>query len=134
MKQSPRAWLRRFTVAIKKFGYNHSHSDHTLFLKRKRKLITCIIIYVDDIIITGNDKEFEMKDLGRLKYFLGIEILISKWGIFISQRKYILDLLGKVGMLDCKLVETPMVVNYGLQTDKEGKQQIKNNIRNSWGN
>ena len=55
-----------------------------------------------------------MKDLGNLKYFLGIEVLRSKQIIFIHQRKYILDLLAKAGMLDCKPAETPIVANHGL--------------------
>ncbi|KAJ9539426.1 hypothetical protein OSB04_032159 [Centaurea solstitialis] len=103
LKQSPRAWFGRFTLAMKKYGFKQSNSDHTLFLKRKGKFVTCLIIYVDDMIITGNDKEeitklkeglfteFEMKDLGELKYFLGIEVLRSKQGIFICQKKYVLD-------------------------------------------
>ncbi|KAI3821225.1 hypothetical protein L1987_08786 [Smallanthus sonchifolius] len=105
-KQSPRAWFYRFTLAMKKYGFKQSNSNHTLFLKRRGELITCLIIYVDDMIITGNDEdditklkaslfqEFEMKDLGRLKYFLGIEVLRSKRGIFICQKKYVLDLLA----------------------------------------
>ncbi|KAJ0478882.1 putative RNA-directed DNA polymerase [Helianthus annuus] len=112
LKQSPRAWFGRFTMAMKRYGYKQSNADHTLFLKRRGDLVTCLIIYVDDIIITGSDeeeivllrknlfKEFEMKDLGGLKYFLGIEVLRSKEGIFISQRKYILDLLAETGMVD----------------------------------
>src|SRR6187200_855126 len=106
LKQSPRAWFGRFTIAMKSYGFKQSNSDHTLFIKRKNKLVTCLIIYVDDMIITGNDEkemttlkeklftEFEMKNLGRLKYFLGIEVLRSKQGIFISQKKYVLDLLA----------------------------------------
>jgi len=58
--------------------------------------------------------EFEMKNLGGLKYFLGIEVARSKQGIFLSQRKYILDLLSKVGLLDCNLVDTPVVQNHQL--------------------
>ena len=50
-----------------------------------------------------------MKDLENLKYFLGIEVFRSKKGIFIKQKKYVLDLLPDVGMLDCKLAETPIV-------------------------
>ena len=68
------------------FGYKQSNSDHTLFLKKQHGKITTLIVYVDDMIVTGNDleemkalkeylsKEFEMKDLGPLKYFLGIEV------------------------------------------------------------
>ena len=103
---------------MKKYGYKQSISDHTLFLKKKDGKITCLIIYVDDMIITGDDteeiaelkknlfQEFEMKDLGFLKYFLGIEVLRSKKGIFINQRKYVLDLLAEIGMLDCKPANT----------------------------
>ena len=53
-----------------------------------------------------------MKELGELKYFLGIEIAQSKHGIFLSQRKYVLDLLAKTGMLDCKPVDTPIEQNH----------------------
>ena len=133
LKQSPRAWFGRFTQAMKKNGYRQSNSDHTLFLKRQGRKITCLIIYVDDMIITGDDvdeikqlrdnlfQEFEMKDLGMLKYFLGIEVLRSNQGILISQRKYILDLLTETGMIDCKPVDTPVMVNHELSKDsKEG--------------
>ena len=79
-----------------------------------------MIVYVDDIILSGNDEEelqrlkvrlsqeFEVKDLGSLKYFLGMEVARSRKGIVISQRKYILDLLKETGMLGCKPVDTPM--------------------------
>ena len=79
------------------------------------------------MVITGDDKgeienlknklfqEFEVKDLERLKYFFGIEVLRSNRGIFISQKKYVLDLLTETGMLDCIPVETPMIINHGLQ-------------------
>lgn len=82
---TPRAWFGRFTNTMKKFHYKQSNVDHTLFLKKVGDKITYLIIYVD-MIITGNDageimslkkrlsQEFEMKDLGRLKYFLGIKV------------------------------------------------------------
>ena len=114
LKQSPRAWFGRFSAAMKRFGYKQSNLDHTLFLKRSGNQITCLVIYVDDMVITGNDskeidrlrsklfQEFEMKDLGQLKYFLGIEVLRSREGIFINQRKYILDLLAEAGIFYSK--------------------------------
>ena len=70
-----------------------------------------------------------MKDLGNLKYFIGIEVLRSKKGIFISQRKYILDLLPKTNMLDCKPNETPIMANHGLQTIDGAKQADKDQYR-----
>jgi len=143
LKQSPRAWFGRFSLAMKKYGYQQSHSDHTLFLKRQRGKVTALIIYVDDMIITGDDSkeisslqeqlatEFEMKNLGGLKYFLGIEVARSKQGICLSQRKYILDLLSEVGLLECKPADTPIVQNHKLgeypdqvPTNKERYQKL----------
>lgn len=126
LKQSPRAWFGRLNLAMKKYGFQQSNADHTLFLKHRQGKVTTLIVYVDDMIITGDDSEeiaklqkqlateFEMKNLGGLKYFLGIEVARSKKGIFLSQRKYILDLLSEVGLLDCKPVDTPIVQNHQL--------------------
>ena len=81
---------------MKKYGFYQSNSDHTLFLKHQRGKVTTLVVYVDDIIITRDDTEeiaklqkqlaieFEMKNLGGLKYFLGIEVARSKQGIFLS--------------------------------------------------
>ncbi|RVW26217.1 Retrovirus-related Pol polyprotein from transposon RE1 [Vitis vinifera] len=120
LKQSSRAWFGRFTKSMRAFGYRQSNSDHTLFLKKQHGKITTLIVYVDDMVVTGNDpeerkalqnylyKEFEMKDLGPLKYFLGIEVSRSSEGIFLSQRKYALDLLQETGMSGCQPVNTPI--------------------------
>lgn len=56
LKQSPRAWFGQFIMAMKKYGYRQSNFDHTLFLKRNREKVTCLIICVDDMILTGNDE------------------------------------------------------------------------------
>nr|GEV76145.1 kinesin-related protein 11 [Tanacetum cinerariifolium] len=94
--------------------------------------------HLDDMVITGNDEEeinklkeglfteFEMKDLGNLKYFLGIEVLRSLKGIFICQKKYILDLLAEIGMINCKPADTPMMVNQKLFMEKKAKLADKN--------
>jgi hypothetical protein len=77
-------------------GFSQSHSDHSLFVQEKGSTLTIVLIYVDDIIITGNNnsaiqdiklflqKQFRIKDLGKLKYFLGLEVARSKAGIVIS--------------------------------------------------
>jgi hypothetical protein len=143
LKQSPRAWFGRFSVAMRKYGYKSSNSNHTLFLKHRLGKVTSLIIYVDNMIITRDDSEeisrlrkqlatkFEMKNLGGLKYFLGIEVARSKQGIFLSQRKYILDLLSEVGLLECKPTDTPIVQNHKLgeylnrtPTNKERYQRL----------
>ncbi|CAL2259305.1 unnamed protein product [Prunus armeniaca] len=126
LKQSPRAWFGRFTTAMKMFGYRQANTDHTLFIKHRAGKVTLLIIYVDDMIVTGDDtveieelqkhlaSEFEMKDLGSLKYFLGVEVTRSKHGLFLSQRKYVMDLLADTGMLNCKPADTPIVGNHKL--------------------
>ena len=87
--------------------YHQARGDHALFIKHREdgKGSTLLLVYVDDILITGGDvteirrlaeafsSQFEMKQLGPLKYFLGIEVAYSKDGISLNQHKYILDLL-----------------------------------------
>ena len=104
-----------------------STSDHSVFYHHTSSR-QCIypIVYVDDIVITGSDQDgirklkqhlfshFQTKDLGKLKYFLGIEIDQSKSSVVMSQRKYVLDTLEEMGMLDCKPVNTPMDPNVKL--------------------
>ena len=70
-----------------------------------------------------------MKDLGNLEYFLGIEVLRSKTGIFINQQKYIFDLLAKIGMLDCTPAEKPIVTNHRLQMIDGAKMTDKDQYR-----
>ena len=127
LKQSPQARFGRFSATIRKYGFQQSNSDQTPFLKHRVGKITALIVYVDDMIITWDDieeisklqeqlsTEFEMKNLGGIKYFLGIEVARTRQGIFLSQRKYILDLLAKVGLLECKAVDIPIVQNHKLR-------------------
>ena len=97
LKQSPRARFGKFSQAVEKFGMQKSKSDHSVFYKRFTAGIILLVVYVDDIVITGNDtigistlksflqSQFQTKDLGMLKYFLGVEVMRSKKGIFLSQ-------------------------------------------------
>ncbi|KAK5825993.1 hypothetical protein PVK06_020890 [Gossypium arboreum] len=100
LKQSPQAWFERFTQVVKKQGYSQGQADHTMFYRHSQKgRIVVIIVYVDDIILTGDDVdeirrlkehlalEFEIKDLGPLKYFLGMKVARSKKGLVVSQKK-----------------------------------------------
>ncbi|RVX01548.1 Retrovirus-related Pol polyprotein from transposon RE1 [Vitis vinifera] len=85
-----------------------------------------LVVYVDDIVITGSDQDgiqklkqhlfthFQTKDLGKFKYFLGIEIAQSSSGVVLSQRKYALNILEETGMLDCKPIDTPIDPNVKL--------------------
>jgi hypothetical protein len=105
-----------------------------LCLSRKlEKIVVYLVVYVDDLLITGNNesyiasikkelkKGFEMTNLGHLHYYLGIEVIQNPKYIFISQKKYIGELLNKFGMAECNLVSTPMEHNLKL-TSKEGNE------------
>jgi hypothetical protein len=142
LKQSPRAWFDRFRRAVCTMGYTQCNGDHTVFYKHRGTFITIMAVYVDDIVITGDDEEeikclkenlgraFEVKDLGPLRYFLGIEFARSPKGIVISQRKYVLDLLAETGMLGCRPCSTPIDKNHqinaesGDSVDKETYQRL----------
>ncbi len=101
LKQSSRAWFERFGRAVRGRGYCQSQANHIMFYKHsKEDKIAILIVYVDDIILTGDDSvelkklkerladEFEIKDLGALKYFLIMEFAKSKEGIFVNQHMY----------------------------------------------
>ncbi|MCO5557044.1 hypothetical protein L7F22_010600 [Adiantum nelumboides] len=95
-------------------------ADHSLYVEKTDAGIVIITIYVDDLIIGGDAledvehvkallcKQFDMKDLGELRYFLGIEMIRNERGIWLSQKKYGLDMLMKYGMADCKPISTPL--------------------------
>ena len=95
-------------------------ADHSLYVRKNEHDIVIICIYVDDLIVGGDNEteiahvktlmkqEFDMKDLEELRYFLGIEIVRTKEGIWLSQRQYALDMLSKYGMADCKPISMPL--------------------------
>ena len=95
-----------------------------VFYRHQGSHIAILAVYVDDIVITGDDveeikklkerlgKAFEVKDLGPLRYFLGIEIARSSKEIILSQRKYVLDLLAEIGMLGCRSCGSPIDRNH----------------------
>jgi hypothetical protein len=142
LKQSPRAWFDRFRRVVCDMSYYQCNEDHTVFYKHQGSCITILAVYVDDIVITGDDakeikklkkrlsRAFEVKDLGPLRYFLGIEIARSSQGIILSQRKYVLDLLSETGMLRCRPCGSPIDRNHqtcaelGGPVDRERYQRL----------
>ncbi|XP_019418514.1 PREDICTED: uncharacterized protein LOC109329291 [Lupinus angustifolius] len=120
LKQASRQWHNKLTAVLIQSGFSKSVADYSLFVKNFESSFTAILVYVDDLILTGNnineinhmkqllDSEFSIKDLGKLKFFLGMEIARSTQGIFLYQRKYALDLLQETGMLAAKPSSTPM--------------------------
>uniref|UniRef100_A0A803NRU8 Integrase catalytic domain-containing protein n=1 Tax=Cannabis sativa TaxID=3483 RepID=A0A803NRU8_CANSA len=121
LKQAPRAWFNKLHHCLDTFGFQSSKSDQSLFIKHTASSITLILVYVDDISITGSDSslistlicdlnsKFSLKNLGQLHYFLGIEVQHTSQGIHLSQAKYIRDLLVKAQMEGAKPVPTPMI-------------------------
>ncbi|KAJ0834657.1 putative RNA-directed DNA polymerase [Helianthus annuus] len=120
LKQAPRKWNEKLTNVLVNVGFVQSCCDHSLYILSKESVLILLLVYVDDIIVTGNnDNEisrikqllrdnFQIKDLGVLRYFLGLEVLYNNDGICLNQRKYCLELLSEFGYLGCKPVNTPI--------------------------
>ncbi|XP_019086485.1 PREDICTED: uncharacterized protein LOC109126947 [Camelina sativa] len=120
LKQAPRAWFDKFSTFLLQFGFECSFKDPSLFVYLKNNNIIILLLYVDDMGLTGNNpalinelleslnQEFHMKDLGRLSYFLGIQFYYHSAGLFLNQHKYAEDLLLAEGMVDCAPATTPL--------------------------
>uniref|UniRef100_A0A2N9HM41 Reverse transcriptase Ty1/copia-type domain-containing protein n=1 Tax=Fagus sylvatica TaxID=28930 RepID=A0A2N9HM41_FAGSY len=128
LKQAPRAWFAKFSSTISQHGFSASSYDSALFFGRSDHGITLFLLYVDDMIITGDDvqgiqdlkrflgQHFEMKDLGPLSYFLGLEVSSSSDGYYLTQAKYTSDLISQAGITDSKIVDTSIEYNNHLNT------------------
>lgn len=131
LKQASRQWFLKFRSTLLSLGFHQSYTDHTLFIRNVRGKYVAVLVYVDDIIIISNDDNevatlktdlqrfFKLRDLGPLKYFLGLEIARSSSGISICQRKYILELLEDTGLLACKPSNIPMDPRNTMCTDSD---------------
>nr|XP_016452030.1 PREDICTED: uncharacterized mitochondrial protein AtMg00810-like [Nicotiana tabacum] len=128
LKHASRQWNLKLTEALITAGFTQSKHDHSLFTLRKNAKLVIILVYVDDLLITGDDadmiqeaktilhKAFRIKDLGILKYFLGIEVSRSQKGILLCQRKYMVELIAELGLAGSKPAITPMEQNRKLTT------------------
>lgn len=122
LKQAPRAWYSTFSSFLLEHGFVNSHCDTSLFISKTTSVITILLVYVDDIILTGNSSShinqlithmhsaFSLKELGTLSYFMGISIQPCAHGYFLSQPKYAREILQKAGLVDCKPCSSPSVV------------------------
>lgn len=133
LKQAPRAWYSRIEAYFIKEGFEKCYCEHTLFVKSgdKGKLLI-VSLYVDDLIFIGNDedmfkrfkesmkKEFDMTNLGKMRYFLGVEVVQNSDGIFIGQRKYAREVLERFGMKQSNSVYNPIVPGCKLSKDGSG--------------
>ena len=108
------------------YGFSASDCDHSLFVYRKEDIVLYILVYVDDLVIAGNSCNaiaefkaylsncFHMKDLGKLKYFVGVKVAHSSKRIFLCQRKYALNILIETSLLGSKPASVPMEENHRL--------------------
>ncbi|CAM8899039.1 unnamed protein product [Rhodiola kirilowii] len=126
LKQASRQWFAKFSSSLVEFGFQSSLNDYSLFTLTRGSVFLILLVYVDDVIITGNSEElisevkqfihekFRIKDLGQLKYFLGLEVARSTDGIFLHQQKYALELLEEHNLTDCKPAKMPMTLKHNL--------------------
>jgi hypothetical protein len=133
LKQALRAWYSRLDKYLQQTGFRKGSADNNLYIKVSQGNILLIEVYVDDIISGSDDdrlskkfakdmqNEFEMSLLGELSFFMGLQIRQSNQGIFISQTKYIREMLKRFGMEDCKLIITPMQTSCKLSKDDDSK-------------
>ena len=126
LRQAPRCWFAKLVASLKKYGFRQSYSDYSLFTFRQASVQLNVLVYVDDLIISSNDSCallgfkkylgtcFHMKDLGLVKYFLGIEVARNDDGILLCQRKYALDIISETGLLGAKPSQFPIEQNHSL--------------------
>ena len=120
LKQAPRAWYSKIDDHLLSIGFKKSLSEATLYVKHQSNEVLMISLYVDDLLVTGNNagmiqefkqemmKVFEMTDLGLMTFFLGLEIKQAEYEVFICQKKYVKEILKKFNFQECKEVSTPM--------------------------
>lgn len=129
LRQAPRLWFSKLSTTLLAMGYTQSKADYSLFSKHTSSSITLILMYVDDLLLCGSSlklihelklllaQNFYMKDLGQLRYFLGLEIYSSADGIFVSQRKYTVDILKEHKLLNAKPLQLSLNSHLKLTPD-----------------
>ncbi|GJZ53872.1 putative ribonuclease H-like domain-containing protein [Tanacetum coccineum] len=133
LHQAPRAWYERLSTFLLKHRYRRGAIDKTLFIKKDRRDIMLVQVYVDDIIFGSTkssmvkdfedlmQKEFKMSSMGELTFFLGLQVKQTTAGIFLSQDKYVKDILNKFDFRTIKPASTPIEAHKSLGKDEEGE-------------
>ena len=123
LKQAPRTWYSRIDAHMVDLGFKKSLSEFTFYIKKVDDEILVVSLYVDDLLVTGSSKKlidkfkeemkdaFEMTDLGRMIFFLGMQVQQKQNEIFVCQEKYAKEVLKKFNMEECKPTATPMNQN-----------------------
>jgi hypothetical protein len=132
LKQAPGAWYSRIGSFLMSLGFTKSKENSNLYFKVVDGGLVILLLYVDDMFLTEDEKliidskrklvaEFEMKDLGMMHYFLGLEVSQRPSEIFLNQGKYVIEILKRFRMMDCKAMPTPMVTNLMLLSNTSSK-------------
>ncbi|GKA19499.1 putative ribonuclease H-like domain-containing protein [Tanacetum coccineum] len=132
LHQAPRAWYATLSSFLEKHGYKRGTIDKTLFIRRNKKDIMLVQVYVDDIIFGSTTNKslvcefealmqsrFQMSSMGELTFFLGLQVKQNNEGIFISQDKYVAEMLKKFDLVNVKAAITPMETKLPLTKDEE---------------
>lgn len=129
LKQTLRTWFEKFQLILLQFNFVQSQNDFFFFLYKTSTRIVLLLIYVDDIVITGTNSSlitqlqhhirnsFHMKDLNQLTYFLRLEVHSNSFSIFLHQHKYTQDLISLADLQDSSLVDI-MKMNVKYYTEK----------------
>nr|GEX00332.1 ribonuclease H-like domain-containing protein [Tanacetum cinerariifolium] len=133
LHQAPRAWYETLATYLLKNRFHRGTIDQTLFIKKQQKDIILVQTYVDDIIFGATNKalcqsfeklmkdKFQMSSIGELTFFLGLQVKQKKDGIFISQDKYVAEILKKFGLSEGKSASTPIDAEKPLLKDSDGE-------------
>ncbi|GJX26391.1 putative ribonuclease H-like domain-containing protein [Tanacetum coccineum] len=134
LHQAPRAWYETLSTYLLDNGFQRGKIDKTLFIKRYKGDILLVQVYVDDIIFGSTKKElcnefeklmydkFQMSSIGERTFFLGLQVKQKKNGIFISQDKYVDEILKKFGFTEVKTASTPIGTQNSLLNDEDGEE------------
>ncbi|GJY45521.1 ribonuclease H-like domain-containing protein [Tanacetum coccineum] len=123
--------MEKLTSVLIENDFVQNKNDFSLFTKNKNGVFIALLVYVDDIVVSGNNideinivkqflsSNFVIKDLGKLKYFLGVEVLESNDNLYLTQRKYCLEVLAKFSMLACRPCGTPIETKESIAKPKK---------------
>jgi len=126
LRQAPRQWFAKLSSKLSEYGFIRSYADYYLFIYQQQDVFMALLVYVDDIVLASSNAPasqkfkaylhacFSVKDLGPLKYFLGIEIARGSEAMFLCQRKYALEIIEECGLLGAKPTDFPIEENHKL--------------------
>lgn len=145
LKQAPRAWNDKLNQILRELEFTRCSKEASLYQKKRGGHLLIVAVYVDDLLVTGSDlsliiefkkemgTKFEMSDLGKLTYYLGIEVLQHADGITLRQERYASKILSETGMTGCNSTHVPMDMNIKLSKSTEEKSTDEKKYRRSIG-